>query len=125
MKSQLILSSVVAVFLLVLAPMSAPQAQNSSVQPAAGEDMTGAINVRHWVDRTALFAGDRVNYYLEISCARDVDILLDFPTNLQRAAWNFAERACQEHRLEADIMPLAWCQDDFLDHIRPDLVPLS
>lgn len=77
MKNQLILSGVIAVILLVLAPMSAPQAQESSAQPAAGELITEAIVVRHWVDRTALFAGDRVNYYLEIICARDVDILLD------------------------------------------------
>lgn len=55
----------------------------------------------------------------------DVDILLDFPPDQQREAWNFAERGCAEWGIEADIMPLAWCQDDFLDHIRPDLVALS
>lgn len=54
----------------------------------------------------------------------DVDILLDFPSDQRRAAWNFAEIACQEQGLEADIMPLAWCKDEFLDHIRPDLVSL-
>jgi predicted nucleotidyltransferase len=54
----------------------------------------------------------------------DVDILLDFPPDQQRAAWNFAEGCCAELGVDPDIMPLAWCRDDFLDHIRPDLVSL-
>lgn len=54
----------------------------------------------------------------------DVDILLDFPADRQRYAWNFAERACQDLGLTGDIMPVAWCQDEFLDHIRPDLISL-
>jgi len=77
----LLLTGVGAIFLFAAIPMSLPQAQTIDGQSVGGsansEAMTDAIQVRHWVDRTALFAGDTVNYYLEISCARDVDILLE------------------------------------------------
>ncbi|MGK0297036.1 MAG: hypothetical protein ACI9XC_000637 [Gammaproteobacteria bacterium] len=35
------------------------------------------IVVRSWVDRTALFPGDRLTYYVEILCSNNVDILMD------------------------------------------------
>ncbi len=54
----------------------------------------------------------------------DVDVLLDFPPTGQAAAWRFVETICGEHGLEADIMPVAWCDARFLDHIRPDIVVL-
>ncbi len=54
----------------------------------------------------------------------DVDILLDFSSDQRRAARNFVEYVCLEQRLETNIMLLAWCEDEFLDHIRPDLVSL-
>jgi len=79
-KSEL-LNGVVAMFLFAATQMLPLQAQVTGGQTVDAstnsEDMTDAIQVRHWVDRTALFAGDTVNYYLEISCARDVDILLE------------------------------------------------
>ena len=55
----------------------------------------------------------------------DVDILLDFPPTAQAAAWRFVESVCAEQGLDADIMPLAWCDTRFLDHIRPDIVVLG
>jgi len=33
----------------------------------------------------------------------DVDILVEFPPDRQAAAWNFAERACWDRRLDPDI----------------------
>jgi len=38
---------------------------------------TADINVRTWVDRTALWVGDRVTYTIEITCKRGVDVLAD------------------------------------------------
>jgi hypothetical protein len=35
------------------------------------------VVVRSWVDRTALFPGDRLTYYVEILCSNNVDILMD------------------------------------------------
>ncbi len=55
----------------------------------------------------------------------DVDVLLDFPQAEQAAAWRFVEAVCGEQGLEADIMPVAWCDARFLDHIRPDIVELG
>jgi hypothetical protein len=49
----------------------------------------------------------------------DVDILVDFPPDRQVAAWNFAERACWDRRLDPDIMTSAWCTEDFLALVRP------
>jgi predicted nucleotidyltransferase len=51
----------------------------------------------------------------------DVDILVDFPADTIDAAWNFAERACWDRRLEPDITPFAWCKGRFLERVTPDL----
>jgi len=55
----------------------------------------------------------------------DVDVLLDFSPTEQAAAWRFVEAVCGEQGLEADIMPVAWCDARFLDHIRPNIVELG
>lgn len=55
----------------------------------------------------------------------DVDILVEFPPDRQAAAWNFAERACWDRRLDPDVMASAWCTDDFLALIRPKAVVLG
>ncbi len=52
----------------------------------------------------------------------DVDILIDFPEDTAGDAWNFAETACWDLRLEPDLMPYSWCKQDFRDHIAPDLL---
>ena len=51
----------------------------------------------------------------------DVDILVDFPRDTLDDAWNFAERACWDRRLEPDITPLSWCKGRFLERVTPDL----
>ncbi|MBS0644525.1 MAG: nucleotidyltransferase domain-containing protein [Acetobacteraceae bacterium] len=55
----------------------------------------------------------------------DVDILVDFPDDTERAAWGFAEWACWDRKLEPDIMPFGWCKPKFLAHIEPDLQVLA
>ena len=51
----------------------------------------------------------------------DVDILVDFPPEVLDEAWNFAERACWDRKLEPDIIPFAWCKGRFRDRVTPDL----
>jgi predicted nucleotidyltransferase len=51
----------------------------------------------------------------------DVDILTDFPEPATNSAWNFAERACWDRKLDPDIMPRSWCKADFIAHIQPDI----
>jgi predicted nucleotidyltransferase len=51
----------------------------------------------------------------------DVDILVDFPPDQMDDAWNFAERACWDRRLEPDITPFSWCKGRFLERVTPDL----
>ena len=55
----------------------------------------------------------------------DVDILLDFPEDTLGEAWNFAETACWDRKLEPDLMPYRWCKAVFLDHVEPDLRVLA
>jgi hypothetical protein len=53
----------------------------SSVEGVDVTNQAGAeqsdIIVRSWVDKTALFPGDRLTYYIEILCSNNVDILMD------------------------------------------------
>ena len=51
----------------------------------------------------------------------DVDILVDFPPDTLDDAWNFAERACWDRRLEPDVIAKSWCKADFLAHVEPDI----
>ena len=51
----------------------------------------------------------------------DVDMLTDFPEPETDEAWNFAERACWDRKLDPDIMPRSWCKAEFLAHIQPDI----
>jgi predicted nucleotidyltransferase len=55
----------------------------------------------------------------------DVDILVDFPPDTLDDAWNFAERACWDRRLEPDIAPFSWCKGRFRERVTPDLQVLS
>jgi predicted nucleotidyltransferase len=55
----------------------------------------------------------------------DVDLLLDFPDDAMTEAWNFAEAACWDRGLEADLLPYGWCKTEFLDHVAPDLRVLA
>ena len=51
----------------------------------------------------------------------DVDILVDFPPDALDEAWNFAEQACWDRKLEPDIFPYAWCKGRFRERVTPDL----
>ena len=51
----------------------------------------------------------------------DVDILTDFREPETGGAWNFAERACWDLKLDPDIMPRSWCKAEFTAHIQPDI----
>ena len=55
----------------------------------------------------------------------DVGLLLDFPRDQVREAWNFAEAACWDRGLEADLLPYNGCKPAFLAHIAPDLRVLA
>ena len=55
----------------------------------------------------------------------DVDILVDFPPDGLDDAWNFAERACWDRRLDPDITPFAWCRGCFLERVTPDLLVVA
>lgn len=82
MRSILIVSGIAAALLSGLFVVSA-QEQPAGVEPPAqtyapvdtGTTMTDAVQVRYWIDRTALFPGDRVSFHLQISCAAGVDVL--------------------------------------------------
>lgn len=50
-----------------------------------------------------------------------LNMLLDFPPDQVREAWNFAESACWDRGLEADLLPYDGCKPAFLAHIAPDL----
>ena len=49
----------------------------------------------------------------EMHAGSDFDLLLDFPPDLEAAAWRHAEEVCARFDLEADIKPLNWCDADF------------
>ena len=55
----------------------------------------------------------------------DVDILVDFPPDALDDAWNFAERACWDRKLEPDITPFAWCRGRFRERVTPELQVLA
>jgi predicted nucleotidyltransferase len=55
----------------------------------------------------------------------DVDLLLDFPEEVQCEAWRFAEEACWGLGLKPDIMPLGWSRERFLARVLPEAVVLG
>jgi predicted nucleotidyltransferase len=55
----------------------------------------------------------------------DIDILIDFPPETDRAAWSFAEDVCRHHRMPADIQPRNWVSPEFFDRISADSKVLS
>lgn len=77
-----------------------------------------AAHAREHGGRFLLFGSVARN---EIRYNSDVDILVDFPREAVNDAWNFAERACWDRRLDPDIMPRSWCKASFLEHIEPDI----
>ncbi len=107
--------------IVTLAERKAEEAARRS-HAVAGMREALAAYARHHGGRFLLFGSSArggMRYH------SDVDILLDFPAAEQAAAWRFVEATCGEQGLEADIMPLSWCDSRFLDHIRPDIVVLA
>lgn len=51
----------------------------------------------------------------------DVDLLVDFPEGQETDAWRFAEDACWELGLKADIGVLRTRSQAFIDHIQGDM----
>jgi len=49
----------------------------------------------------------------------DVDLLLDFPSEHEAAAWRLAEDLCAEFGIELDIKPVAWCEPAFVAKVLP------
>jgi predicted nucleotidyltransferase len=80
-------------------------------------------------DALAAYAREHDGRYLlfgsaargEMRYDSDVDILVDFPPDALDEAWNFAERACWNRKLEPDIIPFAWCKGRFRDRVTRDL----
>ena len=54
----------------------------------------------------------------------DIDILVDFPPDLELDAVMFAEEACSGESLPCDVLPFATRTSEFLDRIRRDVVTL-
>jgi predicted nucleotidyltransferase len=61
----------------------------------------------------------------EVRYDSDVDLVLDFPSEAEDAAWTFAEEACWELKLEPDIMPASWCKPAFLERVRKEAVTIG
>ncbi|GEP03665.1 nucleotidyltransferase family protein [Methylobacterium oxalidis] len=55
----------------------------------------------------------------------DVDLLLDFPPEVEADAWRFAEDLCTASGIESDILPLAWCTPAFAERILPQAMVLG
>jgi predicted nucleotidyltransferase len=55
----------------------------------------------------------------------DIDLLLDFPADLEADAWRFVEEVCAAHGMEADIKPLAWCTPQFAAQVTMQAVVLG
>lgn len=47
----------------------------------------------------------------------DVDLLVDFPLDLESQAWRYAESACLTRELTPDIKPLRYCEKQFIERI--------
>lgn len=55
----------------------------------------------------------------------DVDILVDFPSGAEAAAWRFAEDACYKLGLIPDVRPKSLCADRFIHHISLGALEIS
>jgi hypothetical protein len=56
----------------------------------------------------------------DIRITSDVDVLVDFPEHLRPAAMTAAETGCRDHGLRADVRPVQWCSEAFVDAVRRD-----
>lgn len=54
----------------------------------------------------------------------DLDVVIDFPTELEADAFDFVEHACRRQNLPADVRLESRAGDRFLDRIRSRMIPL-
>ena len=48
----------------------------------------------------------------------DLDVLVDFPSDSEADAWNFAEDACWKRELRPDVRSVRYCNNRFLDAVK-------
>lgn len=54
----------------------------------------------------------------------DLDVVIDFPTELEADAFDFVEDACRRQNLPADVRLKSRASDRFLDRIRSRMIQL-
>lgn len=60
-----------------------------------------------------------------ITHGSDIDVLIDFPPEVEPEAWQFVEEACRRHGLSGDIHSVGTTKREFIDRVSPDAVVLS
>ena len=55
----------------------------------------------------------------------DVDILIDVPPALERAAWEHAEEAGRRHGIAVDILTTAYASDAFVDRVKSSSIVIE
>ena len=55
----------------------------------------------------------------------DFDVVVDFPTTLERAARDYAEAACRRHGISPDVHLMSEASDGLMLRVRRDAVVLS
>ncbi len=55
----------------------------------------------------------------------DVDILIDVPPDLGRAAWDHAEEAGRRHGIAVDILTTAYASPAFIDRVKSSSVVIE
>ena len=55
----------------------------------------------------------------------DIDVLIDFPADLERDAWDALEAACSRHGIRCDAHPRSWASDRFYERVVRDAVVVS
>ena len=61
--------------MISVAAQENPAEATQTVMLPAADNNPSQVQIRQWTDRTALFQGDVVNYYLEVICNNGTDIL--------------------------------------------------
>ena len=61
----------------------------------------------------------------EVRYDSDVDLVLDFPPEVEQDAWTFAEQACWDLKLQPDIIPASWSRPEFLERVRKEAVAIG
>lgn len=100
-------ATLAAMALVLAAPAAARQprpAENAKARGAAAPRPAGAVEVRTWVSKTAVWVGDRVVYTIEFRRAPNVEIFLDdlAPDRLHLEGLDVVETATERDASVAD-----------------------